>query len=580
MIRIAHISDLHLHHESGFQFQQETWMQTLAGFILKRYGVQIEVSAHDPDRLVALENALIRERPHILVVTGDLATYGDRPSLRLAAQTLQKWAGRLKEARGDGKETLVLCVPGNHDAFEERFRALKARSGWRGGAVLQAMEAFHRDFEAILRPLPGLQRTVAPTPHLDQYREEVEVPLNSSADPGAPISYPTPWGLIRFFLFNSVNDPGWMANEGRIGAAQYNRLNAALATDPDTINVLQIALLHHHPLPIPYTPDSSLERFYNAMQDGSTLCHFLNERRFHLVLHGHQHHPYTCQVLYPGGTELHVVAAGTATQAGADAEHAGFNILDVVSPFQTLLRRFEYREDGFHEVAAQHPLEFAPQMSSKFTARTLDEQDFRTWLRPNSDAIERDHAFELITITARAELDGTYVGEYRLRGKCLTGGAEGIRRSVTGSPEMSWDAVGIRAWQTSDMAELTVQTLEDHLRQKTFLIKHQTYASAGDTFDYGYRFEWKNLPPTPSYFDGLNLYPYEGGVEKVTYQIDLAWKPLTRHVEEAGLRTRASTQKSSLTEVADPVSGRKYWRFSFEVTGPRAIAYLFHLPRS
>jgi 3',5'-cyclic AMP phosphodiesterase CpdA len=577
MIRIAHISDLHFCADASKPVGDPAWYQKVVQYFLEQKGIRIEIHGHAPERLEALHTRVVYLRPDIIVVTGDISTYGDRDSLAQASATLRAWAAELDAGRNGHEKTLVLCVPGNHDALQERFAALKrSKPFWRH--MLTALEAFEKDLEGALRaPLPP-GNSILPMPHLANYTEEVEAKLSCRADPAQPVFYSTPWGSLCFFLFNSVNDPGWMANEGRCGPRQYNRLNTALTSGPYLArdpNTLQFALLHHHPLPIPYMRDSSYERFFNAMQDGSTLCHFLNECGFHFVLHGHQHQPYDCQVLYRGGEPLNILAAGTATQAGSEGACASFNVLDVQSPFQVILRRFQYRDSGFAEMPdCERTIEFEPECPAVFKPGTTDEQDFRNWLRPNPIAIEREHSFELISLKATVENNGVYHGTYRLKGQCLGKGTQGIRQVVTGSPEMEWSELQLVAWDTQDPAQQIGCALEDdQLRQKCFSLVHPRPLVAGDAFDYSYRFQWKNLPPGDTYFDGFSLYPYEGEVGRLEYSIDLPWKPLSRRVEAVGLKVGVVQVRD---EMAAAGTGCEY---SFAIDRPKKVAYLIHLPK-
>jgi predicted phosphodiesterase len=581
---IAHISDLHLYDGTDPKEWKESWQQRVIGFLEQEKGLKLEIGAHDQNRLDALKGTLLELKPDVLVCTGDLSTYGDAKSLEFGRKFLRDIANELSKSRGDSNQAQVLVVPGNHDALQERFAMLRKHANWLGRGILEALERFHKDLRVIAeKGDPSSPSRV----HLGNYLKEVAEPSRCATDPGKPFVVKTLWGQIRFYLFNSVNDPGWMANEGRIGAHQYNQLSSTLREERKQeesgempANIMRVALLHHHPLPIPYSPDTTYERFYNSMQDGSTLCDFLNKHRFQLALHGHEHQPYNCEVRYSANSPLHVIAAGTATQADAEGDKASFNLLRVISPFEVNLKRVLYRPDtGFDLGGPETPLRFTPQVSSRFTPGTVDEQDFFNFLRPNELSMEADHSIELLSLTAQVGLDCVYRAAYQIKGTCLRAGSPGVVQTITGSPERQWAELKVRAFPTANpAARVGCKLLNDHPRQKTFLLQHSQPANLGHPFDYTYEFQWENAAPDKTYFDGINLYRYQAPIGNVNYQIDLSWDPPQREVEKAGLRTFTHQVDISRRELAGQQTGAKY-RFSFELENPEMIAYLIHLPK-
>lgn len=591
MIRIAHVSDLHIFDGTSPIEWSEPWHQKVIRFIEQEKGFKLEIGAHDDNRVEALRTKLVELQPHVLVCTGDISTFGDAKSLAKGARLLDEMARDIAVARGDDAATMVLAVPGNHDALQERFLMLRQHTRFGGRFLLAALESFHKDLRIIAQKQDASSSSLAPRnqpTHLGSYESEVASKLSCSPNPGEPKIFKTPWGQIRFYLFNSVNDPGWMANEGRIGAYQYNQLAHCLGKELKAeekgeldVNVMRIALLHHHPLPIPYLADPSYERFYNAMQDGSTLCHFLNAHRFQMVLHGHQHQPYNCGLVYSGSSPLQVIAAGTATQAMATGDQASFNILEVHSPFDAELTRFLYRETGFErEAAPSVSIQFKLPMSSKFTPGTSDEQDLQNFLRPNKAAEECDHQLELLSFTSRVGTDHTYRSMRRLKGRCLKDGSVGILQTITGSPEQDWKDLKLRAyWTKQPDRTVAPKVVNEHPRQYTFYLLHEQPAKKDYEFDYTCEFEWKNAPPDDTYFDGINLYRYNNDITKLFYQIELWWDPPQRTIEKIGLRQATLSMQISREPFQDPETQRQMYRFSFELERPERVAFLIHLPK-
>src|SRR5205807_1462373 len=206
---------------------------------------------------------------------------------------------------------------------------------------------------------------------------------------------------IVFFLFNSTNDPAYMANEGSIGPSQYNLLNSFL-DDRDKAKQLaksvRIALLHHHPINNPAIDATATERGYNDMRDGTMFMTYMKQRSFHFILHGHQHVPY-CWKNHPD-FGAHIVAAGSAT-AGDNPTHGSFGVIDLMTPFEALYRRFDYKPTGYEEnMGEQKDLAVRALDRLRITPRNQPEtsQDIalRTLFGLRKEGWDEVHEYELL----------------------------------------------------------------------------------------------------------------------------------------------------------------------------------------
>lgn len=200
MIRIVHLSDLHLLKPGAFvapEQERSSWDAVKAHF-LEEFKLEIKVNGHDQFRLQALDIVLSELKPSLIVVTGDITTYGDRESFEFALEKLKEW----QQKYGN-----VLCVPGNHDALQERFNELRQRSG-SDRIKVEKMASLLKSFENVFQGVPKPGLSVVPMPFLDSYETIIAKNLECPPDPGAPVWVETPWGWLCFFLFNSVNDPG------------------------------------------------------------------------------------------------------------------------------------------------------------------------------------------------------------------------------------------------------------------------------------------------------------------------------------------------------------------------------------
>ena len=437
MLRIAHISDLHVLADPNAQ--QATRFQRLSARFQKAFDVEVNIRGHSEGKLAALKNALRLLRPDVIAVTGDLSTYGDNASLRLAADILQ-------ELQEISHAQRMICVPGNHDSFGERMTAL-SKTNWLLVRYFKALQFLSKDLDNILKR--GRLR-----PLLQAYNAEI-AGRYGAPDPDTPAKVETGWGAVYFFPFDSTNDPGVMANEGRIGARQYARLRDfidAPANAKELESALLIALLHHHPIPIPYLTDTAYERFYNSMRDGSTLCFFLNRRKFHFVLHGHQHQPHWCSLQYGyRGCPLNIIGAGTTLQeSDAWSERDSFYILDILTPLQARLHMYQYRETGFDELTSAVDFDVVPLSGFKITPQGSpdgpEDIALRNLIKVTPDAVDETHKCEEIVIQAKVDPDQTYWGTYHFRGVCRsTRPVEALRHVITGSPAMKWQDMHLQA---------------------------------------------------------------------------------------------------------------------------------------
>jgi 3',5'-cyclic AMP phosphodiesterase CpdA len=355
MLRIAHISDLHIEdsqvrNENRFFFE---WLQKIIGNDLFR--TKIDVGGHNHEKLDALKNVFRLLKPNLILVTGDITNFGDEKSFRLAAQIL-------KELKQIAEAEHVICVPGNHDTLIERVEFVKNKFlvNLNYLPVLGPISRYLIDVhDKIRREISNHLENVNELCFLNNYKNIIE-PLFGKVDPGSPLIFKSLWGNIMIFSFNSTNDSILMANEGLIGAKQFNYFNSCFQ-DPDNKDLitqsLRIAILHHHPISAPGIRANMIERGFNWMQDGPRFIDYMNSCNFHFVLHGHEHKPFLCNVNYANrpGKGLYIVAAGSTLQ-GDDPDQGSFNVIDLRTPFEAKFSRYDYKSTGYSEETQRHTL--------------------------------------------------------------------------------------------------------------------------------------------------------------------------------------------------------------------------------
>ncbi len=306
--KILHVSDLHF----GWGFDEPSW-QNLC--------------------LIA-ENL----RPDFLLVTGDLVNNPFFWEFSRAKQNLTNLKTRL-EQKGASPELIV--VPGNHDTrlfglFPIRrlcpisivFTAFALLLGL-GSWLYLGWNPLFVWSEIILISLAAFVFTLwCLCGNFRKYFRDFLLP--------DPTVYNRGHVDIVFFTFDSATvgsaARGEISKDQLITAGSEPRAKAAKKaledgseTRRDTLLPYGIALLHHHPLPIPY--DTRHERLL-VLQNAGAFLNEVSRLKIRLILHGHKHHRHFSRITINAGQddefEVGVLSTGTPT-AGTKPPHFGYN---------------------------------------------------------------------------------------------------------------------------------------------------------------------------------------------------------------------------------------------------------------
>jgi|GEM_PF-3710891 len=575
MHRIAHISDLHI---SNVAPRDRTELEWLGQLLLRdKFNVDVVAEKHNEDKLKALKNSLQSLQPDSIVITGDVTNYGDSESYALAVRIitdLQKIAGAQK----------VICIPGNHDCLAERVAKLRAKNWasrlgiWAIGLVNQETAVmWEKSFEPALCAKISNGEEVG---LFGNYAEAIVKKGWGEANPSVPIFVDVGWGKIGFFLFNSTNDPTYMANEGSVGPIQYNLLNSFLA-DTDKAKQyaksVRIALLHHHPINNPEIVSTAVDRGYNDMKDGTTFMNYMRQRHFHFILHGHQHVPY-CWRNHPD-FGVNILAAGSAT-AGDNLNHGSFGVLDLITPFEARYRRFDYKPTGYEEnFAKRESLAVRALDRVRITApgdpESSQDLALRTLFGLREEGWDETHEYELLEYDVRVSSTELYQAAYRRKGKVATGDKidTGITFVITGSPPMRLPDMNLSA-SDSQGRNLNISVIKDYPTQKIIKISHYSPLQIGGTFDITLRFQWQASAMEPNNFDGMNLMYFRHPVGRLTYRANVPWQPVGQRVIAFGMD---ESDPETDNAPATITHSDQTHTFSFEITKPKPFAYLIWL---
>jgi 3',5'-cyclic AMP phosphodiesterase CpdA len=570
MYRIAHISDLHISEIDEDNLTNLRWLASLLG---KRLKIDVVAEKHNEDKLNALKTELKKLRPKLIVVTGDITNFGDEKSFEKAAEILTE----LKEVANAEQ---VICIPGNHDSLSERVADLRSSGLW-GRLAIWALAKINREIYISAKQAANMDDGTALS-LLGNYRKfskgrYVEV------NPSKPVFIQTEWGEIAMFLFNSTNDKGVMANEGRIGAKQYNALNDAIATHGPRINkAVRMALLHHHPITVPVVKADAVERGYNWMVDGTQFIEYIGRELgedygFHFILHGHQHEPYIFQYGQP--LNAHIVAAGSAL-AGENPNRGSFDVIDVRTPFEAVVRQFDYSPTGYKEKDKPYHLSVRPLSTVRITPKgyplTGEDLALQGTVKGREETYDEDRAYDLLEFNAVVTPEHNYVGEYRRTGRIVRETIDkGIVYSISGNPPRSFTEIGVTARGQSSRnptpTDLDVEEIDDKKTEIVFRVLHTVELRKGDTFDVTMKFHWQSNDAFPIHYDGVNLMYFEHPVGILSYQVKLPWNPPNPKVIAFGVEEDFDVHLTDKGVIPQPDGTFLYY---FKISNPKPLAYL------
>ncbi|GJH18467.1 hypothetical protein CBA19CS22_18015 [Caballeronia novacaledonica] len=578
MLRIIHISDLHIRHQE-IDARGHTLLQDAAAFLGKRkLNFEVHAGAHSNDKVKALETIIGSLHPDIIVVTGDVTNFGDERSFEMARDILL----RLKKQTRLDK---LICVPGNHDCLVERAAMLSGKSPTHG-LLMRSMAKLSAEMAAMMAAddVSRSQVDTSASTLLANFNRYIVKSGLGVSSPAEPIIVDAGWGKIALFSFNSVNDPGFMANEGRVGADQLNEFNKYILDNPhkDTVN---IALLHHHPISAPTSQDSAINRAYDWMQDGPLFLQYLNRQGFHFIMHGHQHEPFTCQVDYQfsEGRHIQILGAGSATQGEGIANRSSFNVLDLLTPFEAQFQRYDYQQTGFAPVAdggrilPVRPISDVrvyPYSHAQSVTPTEDAamRELVKGCCEKAYSVDPDHEYHVFDYDIKINTAHRYFGTYRRTGQVArTRNSDGIVFVITGSPGVLYADLKLRAQDNITGKEALVHQIQDHATQKVVRVTTGARLQAGTRFDVTLFFEWQASAAEPHHCDAVNLMMFPDSVKSFKYRVSLPWCPAAARVTGYGIQ---NTEPQLIENEVKKISDGEYL-FRVEMGSPAPMAYLF-----
>jgi hypothetical protein len=291
---------------------------------------------NDDNVIGMLKIILAKARPHVLIISGDLANQPVPWQMKKAARVVRELEASCKPVR-------VLVLPGNHDY---KF--------W-GNIGLRRLTRI--PFEIYFRK-NGLN-----IPWLKRFGLAIRLALNALYWKGKEMREPLlvdlfedqPGFGLAIFAINSNTLTEMMA-AGKVEPPDLHELYRRfdeMEKSPASRFVYKIVVVHHHPAPIADAPSDAVSRiqdsfmiFYNA----GLFVRELSRRGFNLVLHGHKHVAgflrISCEFGDLGRTVLPIAAAGTAAHPHPDDSRGHhLNIIEIFDDDTSRLQSRFFRAD-------------------------------------------------------------------------------------------------------------------------------------------------------------------------------------------------------------------------------------------
>ncbi len=274
MVRIAHISDLHVLSRTGAQWRAMLFNKRLTGYantLLRRGRV------HRREFLLAVLQAASKGADHV-VVTGDITN--------LALESEYDDARWLLS--GVARSVEVTVVPGNHDIYLP--------------AIFHERQFAYHFGEFLESDVPELALDLPPGPF----------PCVKLRGPVAIIG-----------LSSAVPRPPFIA-AGFVGDKQLDALARVLA-HPEVARRTAVILIHHPPV----DGRSRIAQLRDGLVDAAAFRQALAPLARGLVLFGHVHKRGRCVLPTPAGALDVVAASGAALDHPDPSVRAGFNLYDI-----------------------------------------------------------------------------------------------------------------------------------------------------------------------------------------------------------------------------------------------------------
>lgn len=490
-VRILHLSDLH----EGYGFQAALWD--------------------------SLQKIAVNKCPHLVIVSGDFVNTPWRWTLRRAKRKIESLIAEIntsvRERSGD-YETKLLAVPGNHDV---RLSGLVPINWMKWGWLVVAMGliVFHASFglDSLVMSYglcTGLGLLIYGT--MGNFRKVFADYMYDSN----PAKF-TDLGLL-IYSFDSASR-GISAARGIITIDQFDKMmnppiDVRSCRSQQDLRYLpafyKIAVVHHHPLPIPYeNPQEPLMILDNA----GAFINELAKQEVRLVLHGHRHRRHCSRITINVGTdnehEVAVLSAGSpTTRVSADRLGFSFNLIELdilghmnVTPYETQKGGVFGPVKPFETESRELTAKRAFLESSRSIGRTSTRLASLTEVSTDGDLYRRieRHKFRIIgsdkPLTKLGPISAeTNTGHIELfKGGCLDGTCSGLKVRLDPQSTDSSQSAEIDFGGTVTDQHPPIDYFYHYYALNAVAMSVQQYREMYDTDEGPSEEEWISLVGTP-----------------------------------------------------------------------------------
>lgn len=387
-MRLLHLSDLHFCTEPLAR-RLHAFQQTLPA------SLRSELSIHAADSVVlsALSRLIGELDPDLVVITGDITTFGDTGSFEVAFDWLKN---HFSMRQGAIRNFVV--VPGNHDILRYQLgKGLPDKIETLPWFVRIQLKTYLRNAIKALRELiecTGGALETDPTAGLAAFSAFVGKDLRLTNSPFEIALCPSARAVV--FPYNSVSVDVWM-NLGRARETDTGALVACLKDPKYKVGTLRIAALHHNPISAPSVAESELVNAYNSMPSGSQFMRTLQAFGVDLLLHGHQHEAALLRYDYFAGPTEHVYAVGCGSSTSPDG--GSCNVFDIAEPNHATLKRYSFRRSagtGTFEIepGAERELSFERNRPEDAGTRSTRQEIKRYYVPGHSKGVSEAQLFD------------------------------------------------------------------------------------------------------------------------------------------------------------------------------------------
>ncbi len=298
MLRIAHISDLHVLDLVGTQWHEflnkrVTGAMNLIG--IRRNAHPVSIAEQLADRLAA------GDIDHV-ILTGDLTNLALDSEFKRVREVVERI----------GPPSFVTVIPGNHDMYTRGALRHHRFEKWFSPYLVDDADTHHSALTKGRLHYPFMR---APAPHVRIY--------------GLSSAIPTP-PLLAF---------------GHVGRHQLDRLRQLVAEEPPEVTV-RLCLVHHN-----LHHRVGAAEYVASLVDRKAFTRVMHEIHATAVLHGHTHHPHQGHLpsrkskakeptvadeklqiraeLEEMGADIPVLGCGSSTWSKKGRDLARFNVLEI-----------------------------------------------------------------------------------------------------------------------------------------------------------------------------------------------------------------------------------------------------------